>query len=220
MNRVAFSLFLALLAAPTAWAQVPANSGSNISYAGPPGSPGATNAMQGAFPGAQVSSAQSLPPTVKPAINPSEAALIGRGTPIPIGVPSPDGTTLPDGTVPAEPVEEKIYPESPAEIAARQAAMWEAGAASQALRQKGLTMGQGDRYFGSIAASPAEKDKVVLARWKAWLPQFGADPAKIEDESRRLPRLEFDAWASRFVWFSCSNHPAATRPLGCAHLGN
>jgi len=186
---------------------------AGATYAGPPGSPGMVSAISEAMPTAQVSSVNSLPSTP-----PTEASLIGRATPLPIGTEAaPSATLTQEVTTQTVPVE---YPESPAEKAARQAAIWEAGAASQALRQSGLSFGQGDHFFSSIASSEKKDDQIVLSRWKAWLPQFGVEPSKIEDESRRLSRPMFDAWASRFVWFACSPQSGDIRPAGCDQLGN
>lgn len=232
MNRVAPLLLLALMASPAVLAQTQPQTqaqtqaqdprlqafggGTTVHFAGGPGSPGMVSAMQEVLPGADVSSVHTLPPRNGAQV-PTESSLIGRAMPIPINPAVTPGTV--EGAQPQDvPSEDVVYPDSPADIAARKAALWEAGAASQQLRQKGLSLGQGDRYHGSIAASKTEDDRVVLSRWKAFLPQFGVDPAKIEDESRRLPRAAFDAWASRFVWFACSSQSTSPRPTGCNHL--
>lgn len=235
MNRVAPLLLVALLASPAVLAQTQNQSrsqdprlqafggGTTVHHAGGPGSPGMVSATQEVFPGADVSSVNTLPPLNGPQA-PSQSSLIGRATPIPIN-PSvePGGVDggQPQGQGQEQTPDDVVYPDSPADVAARKAALWEAGTASQQLRQKGIRLGQGDRYYSSIAGSPSEDDRVVLSRWKAFLPQFGVDPAKIEDESRRLPRATFDAWASRFVWLACSPHSANMtnmRPAGCDHL--
>jgi hypothetical protein len=208
VNRLALFALLSL-----SLASLQATAQTTIGHVGalPPG-PANLSAIQEALPNAQVSSIQSMPGN-SGMIAPGQAApgLIAPGMPAPQGPMDASGG-------PADLNADKQFPLTAEERAAQRRAFWDAGSASQYARQKGLQIGRGDQLYVSIAGSALASDRMVLLRWKQWLPQFGVDPAKVEDESRRLSRAQFDAWASRFVWLSCNGPQADDRPVGCALL--
>lgn len=119
---------------------------------------------------------------------------------------------------PADPNEGREMPLTAADREMRDRALWQLGASAQSMRQSGLSSGRGDRYMLSIAASTHPDDRRTLYRWKEWLPQFGVDPVKINFESRRLGRADFDRWASRFVWEACRGYSFAAPPA-CQGVG-
>lgn len=211
--------FIALslaLAAGQAWGQV------SIGHVGhDPGVPRNIGAIQQALPNAQVG---QIGPDgrVVPAPRPG---MLPPGAPQPYPMPMP---TAP-GQIPGQPDiaktppemedpnEGRTFPMTAAQEEELRAAEWIMGAASQTMRQSGLSTGRGDQYMLSIASSARVDDRRALSRWKEFLPQFGVDPAKITFESRRLSRQAFDMWASRFVWEACQNG-GELAPAGCSEL--
>ena len=206
--------FIALslaLAAGQAWGQV---SIGHVGY--DPGAPRNIGAIQQALPNAQVGQIGPdgrIMPVPRP----------GMAQPYPMPMPTapeqiPGQPAVVDTSPEMEdPNEGRTLPMTAAQEEELKAAQWIMGAANQTMRQSGLSTGRGDQYMVSIAGSTQPDDHRALSRWKAFLPQFGVDPAKIAFESRRLSRQAFDMWASRFVWEACQTGGELV-PTGCSEL--
>lgn len=170
-----------------------------MAYAGSKGSEQMVSEMKKAFPGYEVTSVKSLPPST----NQDDASLL---------IGKPDSSVNNTSSQPQSEGESSlsfqddgpaIMPESQEDIQLRKMIDWHAGAADQEFRQKGLKLGQGDNFYNSIANSNRYEDIVNLNRWKHILPSFGVTLDKIEFEASRKGRHAFNLWASRMVWNFC-----------------
>lgn len=92
----------------------------------------------------------------------------------------------------------------PVEDLTAQRLMW-ATDPVQNLRQEGGRIERPNaRGFSS---STQGADRLRLAEWKRHLLNLGLPESKIDFEARRLPREEFELWASKLVWWESGEHP-------------
>ena len=74
-------------------------------------------------------------------------------------------------------------------------------------RQQGVAVPRPTHRGFAHSTRPA--DQHLLARWRQHLLNEGVPQHLIDFEARRLPREEFEVWASRRVWAEQANHPNA-----------